>query len=182
MTKLKLVNTAKGYDFYIGKDGKSTIYNIVPAGSKAPTGGYPNPTAIAKIKRVDTSLFKESTNNKQPLKEQLIRIGGIKHLLTEKKIPLKKIKDYPPDEKHGDFVEQDKKLFELLVKHKFDGFLDPDSYELHLHHQGVSVDLEIGSENVYISFPNRLYIKDKSTGLVKALRDFLGTVSNLGGD
>ena len=58
---MEKVNTAKGYDFYIGKDKEKNIwyYNIVPEGSQAPGGGYYSKNHIASIKGVSVSLFNE---------------------------------------------------------------------------------------------------------------------------
>lgn len=57
---MKKVNTAKGYDFYIGYDDKEEskpFYNIVPSGSQPPNGGYGSPEYIAHIKKVSPLLF-----------------------------------------------------------------------------------------------------------------------------
>jgi hypothetical protein len=43
---MKKIKTDMGYDFYAG-DG---AYNIVPAGSQAPSGGYHDPLYIVRVK------------------------------------------------------------------------------------------------------------------------------------
>jgi hypothetical protein len=58
---MKKVNTANGYDFYVGKDKEKNIwyYNIVPQGSPSPAGGYYSKHHIASIKKVSAVLFNE---------------------------------------------------------------------------------------------------------------------------
>ena len=58
---MKKVNTANGYDFYIGKDNEKNIwyYNIVPKGSPAPEGGYYSKQHIAGVKGASATLFGE---------------------------------------------------------------------------------------------------------------------------
>jgi hypothetical protein len=48
------VTTVDGYDFYIwvGNGDFPTLYNIVPEGSPAPGGGYPNRRFIERVKGV----------------------------------------------------------------------------------------------------------------------------------
>ena len=52
---MKKVETKNGYDFYRGIETKKTgnlamFWNIVPAGSPAPEGGYFNRATIEKVK------------------------------------------------------------------------------------------------------------------------------------
>lgn len=49
---LTKVNTFGGYDYYRGESEKGTIYNIVPQGSPAPSGGYYNKTYICAVKNL----------------------------------------------------------------------------------------------------------------------------------
>lgn len=48
------IDSHSGYDFYIasGMGDRPTLYNIVPAGSPAPEGGYRNRQYIERIKGV----------------------------------------------------------------------------------------------------------------------------------
>jgi hypothetical protein len=47
------IESHDGYDFYrLSHEGAAPSWNIVPAGSAAPTGGYPNRQYIEGIKGV----------------------------------------------------------------------------------------------------------------------------------
>jgi hypothetical protein len=51
---MKLVHSEGGYDFYIrpAMGNRGALYNIVPAGSAAPDGGYPRMEYIEGVKGV----------------------------------------------------------------------------------------------------------------------------------
>ena len=55
---MRLIKSAHGYDYYIGinEDGKP-YYNIVPAGSPKPAGGYYAHEYICHIKKVSNYFY-----------------------------------------------------------------------------------------------------------------------------
>jgi len=53
---LQLIHSACGYDFYAMASEGKLLWNIVPAGSKAPTGAYLSLLAIATVKKVSVSV------------------------------------------------------------------------------------------------------------------------------
>ena len=57
---MKLVGSTSGYDFYIGRTLEKNMYNIVPSGSKPPSGGYYYKEYIEEIKHVRFSDIKAS--------------------------------------------------------------------------------------------------------------------------
>ena len=61
---MKKVNTAQGYDFWIGGlDGQCAhYYNITPEGTLEPDGGYFSAQYIANIKHVPVELFLEAAH------------------------------------------------------------------------------------------------------------------------
>lgn len=71
------LNTADGYDFYIGSDTRHKIlYNIVPQGTPAPKGGYYDRENIAKVNGVSPELFVSKEENWIGKEEGWIYIGA----------------------------------------------------------------------------------------------------------
>jgi len=71
-SKMRLVHTGYGYDFYIGKDEKGeSFYNIIPMGDNEPTSGYYNSEWISKMKGVK-NVFKTVERVQDEIKKEIM--------------------------------------------------------------------------------------------------------------